>query len=104
MPKPLASVSARFVDTSMIVPLDSMKVVPLCGAATSVMECTQLLLPPVNSGLGVGAGGLGRRDFLGAAVGHQLEELARGRAAEAVADEVDGALRAPAGRRAADHR
>ena len=53
MPKPLASVSARFVDTSMIVPLDSMKFVPLCGAATSVMECTQLLLPPVNSGLGV---------------------------------------------------
>ena len=36
----------------MIVPLDSMKVVPLCGAAISVMECTQLLLPPVNSGLG----------------------------------------------------
>ena len=36
----------------MIVPLDSMKVVPLCGAAISVMECTQLLLPPVNSGEG----------------------------------------------------
>ena len=44
------------------------------------------------------AGGLGRGNFLGAAVGHQLEELARGRAAEAVADEVDGALRAPAGK------
>ena len=44
-----------------------------------------------------GAGGLGRGNFLGAAVGHQLEELARGRAAEAVADEVDGALCAPAG-------
>ena len=45
-----------------------------------------------------GAGGLGRRDFLGAAVGHQLEELARGRTAEAVTDEVDGVLCAPAGK------
>ena len=36
----------------MIAPLDSMKVVPLWGAAISVMECTQLRLPPVNSGLG----------------------------------------------------
>ena len=43
------------------------------------------------------AGGLGRGNFLGAAVGHQLEELARGRAAEAVTDEVDGVLCAPAG-------
>ena len=41
-------------------------------------------------------GGLGRGDFLRAAVGENLEEQARRRAAEAVADEVHGALRAPA--------
>ena len=41
-------------------------------------------------------GGLGRGDFLRAAVGEDLEEQARRRAAEAVADEVHGALRAPA--------
>ena len=47
--------------------------------------------------LGHGVHPAARRDFLGAAVGHQLEELARGRAAEAVTDEVDGVLCAPAG-------
>ena len=41
-------------------------------------------------------GGLRRGDFLRAAVGEDLEEQARRRAAEAVADEVHGALRAPA--------
>ena len=43
-----------------------------------------------------GAGGLGRCDFLRAAVCHQLEKQARRRAAEAVADEIYGAARAPA--------
>ena len=43
-----------------------------------------------------GAGGLGRCDFLRAAVCHQLEKQARRRAAEAVTDEIYGAARAPA--------
>ena len=86
-----------------------MKVVPLCGAATSVDE-GRAVVRRCDLGHGVhpaalaageqrawcGAGGLGRCDFLGAAVCHQLEKQACRRAAEAVADEVDGALRAPA--------